>query len=276
MYYQYLPDRGPYNRDRIWEPFHDEQPAYIVPPVANLTDGPSGLAFYPGTGFGDRLKDSFLICDFRGGPVNSGIRSFKLESKGAFYELAESSELIWNVLATDVSFGPDGAIYISDWVDGWEGLGKGRVYRVIDPEHHDDPLVKDVREVLQCDWTQRTAEQLSENLEHVDRRVRLEAQFELARRADQENLLRTALDDQMDSLARLHAIWGADQIARVDGDAGQSILHSLRELLSDPDESIRAAVCKVAGERSDAEAADPIRQLLTDSSPRVRYFAAMA
>ena len=80
MYYQYLPDRGPFNRERIWEPFHEAQPASIVPPIANLTDGPSGLAYYPGTGFGDQLKDKFLICDFRGGPANSGVRSFRLSA----------------------------------------------------------------------------------------------------------------------------------------------------------------------------------------------------
>ena len=126
MHYQYLPDRGPFNRERIWEPFHPEQPAYIVPPIANLTDGPSGLAFYPGTGFGDFLKNTFLICDFRGGPANSGIRSFTLDPDGAFHKLAQDSDPIWTVLATDLAFGPDGSLYVSDWVDGWTGLGKGK------------------------------------------------------------------------------------------------------------------------------------------------------
>ena len=129
MHYQYLPDRGPFNRQRIWEPLHEEQPAYIVPPVANFADGPSGLTYYPGTGFGERLLDTFLLCDFRGGPASSGVRTFKLEPAGAFYHLVDQpgegesanadsdsdanassdSKLIWNVLATDIAFGPDGA-----------------------------------------------------------------------------------------------------------------------------------------------------------------------
>ena len=50
MEYQYLPDRGPFNREKIWHPQNPDQPAYIVPPITNFADGPSGLAYYPGTG----------------------------------------------------------------------------------------------------------------------------------------------------------------------------------------------------------------------------------
>ena len=106
MYYQYLADRGPFNRERTWEPINDDQPASIVPPLANFTDGPSGLTYYPGTGFGDELNDSFLICDFRGGPSNSGVRSFRLEPSGATYKMSEDAQPIWTCLATDVAFGP--------------------------------------------------------------------------------------------------------------------------------------------------------------------------
>jgi quinoprotein glucose dehydrogenase len=276
MHYQYLPDRGPFNREKIWEPFHQEQPAYIVPPIANLTDGPSGLAFYPGTGFGDSLKDTFLICDFRGGPANSGIRSFKLDADGAFYQLAENADPFWNVLATDVAFGPEGAIYISDWVDGWDGLGKGRIYRVTDPEHHNSPLVKEVKALLQGDWSQRTAEQLAGDLGHVDRRVRFEAQWELAARGDAAPLLEVAGDATADSFARLHAIWGADQIARRDQEQQQLVLTAVRQLLDDDDSAIRALAADVAGQRGDSEAATKLRELLSDDSVRVRYFAAMS
>ncbi len=276
MHYQYLPDRGPFNRERIWEPLHHEQPAYIVPPIANLTDGPSGLAYYPGTGFGDTLKDTFLICDFRGGPANSGIRSFKLESDGSFYKLAEDADPIWSVLATDVAFGPDGAIYISDWVDGWEGLGKGRIYRLIDPAHHNDPIVAEVKALLAGDLSSRTAEQLVGDLGHVDRRVRFEAQWELAGRGDAATLIAVAGDSDAPSLARLHAIWGADQIARLEPSERERVLAALRVLLEDDQANIRAAVAKSLGEQSDASSAGVLRDLLADKSSRVRYFAAMS
>jgi len=276
MHYQYLPDRGPFNRDRIWEPLHHEQPAYIVPPIANLTDGPSGLAFYPGTGFGDALKDKFLICDFGGGAANSGIRAFELQLDGAFYRLADHSDPIWTVLATDVAFGPDGALYISDWVDGWDGLGKGRIYRLTDPKHRDSPVVAEVRRLLGADWSRQTIEALTDYLAHPDRRVRFEAQWELARRRELDTLLAVATDRGFDPQGRLHAVWGADQITRLDPSERDSSLKSLRKLLLDPDDSLRAAAAKVAGEQSDSAAVVNLQELLDDPSSRVRYFALLS
>ena len=132
MSYQYLSDRGPFNREKIWHPAHPEQPAYIVPPVANIGDGPSGLAYYPGTGFADGFQDYFFLCDFRGTASNSGIRAIKVKPKGAFFEIAATQEPLWQVLATDLAFGPDGFLYLSDWVEGWTGEGKGRIYRFAD------------------------------------------------------------------------------------------------------------------------------------------------
>jgi hypothetical protein len=42
---------------------------------------------------------------------------------------------VWNILATDVQFGPDGAIHVCDWVNRWEGEGKGRIDHFIAKEH---------------------------------------------------------------------------------------------------------------------------------------------
>ncbi|MEM9644889.1 MAG: PVC-type heme-binding CxxCH protein, partial [Planctomycetota bacterium] len=276
MFYQYLEDRGPFNREKVWEPLHKEQPAYIVPPIANFTDGPSGLAHYPGTGFGDTLKDQFLICDFRGGPSNSGIRSFKLNPDGAFYTLADDDQPLWTVLATDAAFGPDGALYVSDWVDGWNGLGKGRIYRVTDPKHHDDPIVGEVKSLLSGDWTLRGVDELVGDLTHQDRRVRLEAQWELARRGDAQPLLSVILDTAAGRIARLHGIWGLDQIARRDDDSSKLIFSAVRGLLAAKDDVIRAAAVRFAGERGDRSALARLTELVDDPSPRVRYFTAMA
>ena len=276
MYYQYLPDRGPFNREKIWEPLHPEQPAYIVPPIVNFTDGPSGLAFYPGTGFGDELKNKFLICDFRGGPANSGIRSFELSPEGAFYGLVDDDDPIWTVLATDVAFGPDGALYISDWVDGWEGLGKGRIYRISDPEHQQSAIVKEVKSLLGSDWSRFTIEQLVDGLSHDDRRIRFEAQWELARRRELDTLLAVCKDLEAGSIPRLHAIWGADQIARQDPSECETVVVGLRTLLADPDAHLRAAAVKSLGEREDTAAVQQLRALLGDPSPRVQYFTLMS
>lgn len=276
MHYQYLPDRGPFNRERIWEPLHAEQPAYIVPPVANLTDGPSGLAYYPGTGFGDALNDTFLICDFRGGPANSGIRSFRLDRQGAFYQLADDADPIWTVLATDLAFGPDGGLYVSDWVDGWEGLGKGRIYRISDPSERDSPLVKEVRQRLASEWSQRDSDALLSDLSHRDRRIRLEAQWELARRGESKRLITVATDTAAEQLPRLHAIWGIDQIARHDAANRPQLLKSVETLLQAADPILVAAAARVIGDRGYAAANQQLISLLKSQNGRVRYFSTRA
>ena len=117
---------------------------------------------------------------------------------------------------------------------------------------------------------------LREDLGHLDRRIRFEAQWELARRGDVETLLTTAGNTELEMRNRLHAIWGADQVARVDPEQAAKVLTSLRALMTDSDPVIRAAAAKVAGERGDVAAIPQLRELIKDASPRVRYFAVMA
>lgn len=280
MYYQYLPDRGPFNREKIWEPLNNEQPAAINPPVANFTDGPSGLAYYPGTGFGDKLNDTFLICDFRGGPSNSGIRSFNLETAGATYKLAADTQPIWTCLATDVAFGPDGAMYVSDWVDGWVGLGKARIYRITDPKFADDPVVAEVRELLAGDWTKREVSELSGLLGHLDRRIRLASQWELAARGQAEALSKVAADTVANPKARLHATWGLGQIVRqsdpsreAGSESSQAAKSVLIDLIGDADSNLQVASLSIVGEQGWAESSKAAQSALKSDDARVRYAA---
>ena len=276
MYYQYLPDRGPFNRESLWKPFHPEQPAYIVPPLKNFTDGPSGFAYYPGTGFGNKFRDTFFICDFRGGAANSGVRTFRLKPNGATYQFEGDEKPIWTLLATDIAFGPDGSLFVSDWVNGWDGLGKGRIYKFYDPEFSESDVVRDVQQRLAADWSKANDDFLVEGLEHSDRRLRLEAQWELAGRGCWELLTDIANNTSQNRVTRLHGIWGADQVARAQPSLKQSISVKIRELLSDTDDIIRAAAVKFVGERDDRVAIDSARDLLQDPSARVRYFALRA
>lgn len=290
MHYQYLPDRGPFNRQRIWEPHHNERPAHLVPPVANFTDGPAGLAYYPGTGFGDELKNQFLICDFRGGSSNSGIRSFELDTDGAFYKLGKNDQPIWNVLATDVAFGPGGELFVSDWVDGWDGLGKGRIYRITDPKNHADPIVQEVKTLLAGDVTQRSVDELVSQTRHVDRRVRLAAQWELAIRGEADALIsimkpvasnagdKTVAAESVSAQTRyrLHGFWGAEHAARRDKSVRDRVVAAARSYLSDPDGVIRAAACALLGDQKDRDSIVPITRLVDDKNARVAYFASMS
>jgi len=288
MYYQYLPDRGPWNREKLWHPAHDGQAAYIVPPIVNLADGPSGLVHYPGVGLPDRYADHFFLADFRGGPGGSGVRSFAVKPKGASFELVDSHHFLQNILATDVDFGFDGSMYVSDWVNGWNGEGKGRLYRFTHTEAAKNPAIADAAKIMREGAWKRSPEEMAQLLSHADRRVRLEAQIALAERGLEKPLSAAATSANLPLKARLHAIWGLGILARKDIVADNvapmiaAAKATLIGLLSDPDAEIRAQAARTLGDSSDnlaiglkaAEA--PLLKLLKDDSPRVRAFAAQA
>ena len=286
MMYQYISDRGPFNREKIWHPYSAETPAYIVPPIDNIADGPSGLTYYPGTGLSDEFKNCFLLVDFRGGPSNSGIRLVKVKPKGAFWEIDRNEQLIWNILATDADFGPDGALWVCDWVDGWVGEGKGRIYRFFNPTTRDQPVVEQVEQILKTGFRELPSEQLVNMLGHPDRRVRAGAQLELAADVRSDELQKVAADAGAEPFARLHATWGLAHVARVHSDQRVRIAAALAGLLADRDPHIRAAALQglaEAGAAAGSGSNNPIKRyenqivkLLDDDQPRVRYFAAQA
>lgn len=221
MYYQYLDDRGPWNREKLWHPKHKDQPAYIVPPIVNLSDGPSGLVAYPGVGLPDRYKDHFFLCDFRGSAANSGVRSFGIKPKGATFELTDAHEFVWNILGTDVDFGYDGAMYVSDWVHGWDGVGKGRIYRFEDEAGAKAAEKAGSAELMSAGLSGREPRELLGLLGHPDRRIRQSAQFvlvDLVRQkkpgTDVMNELFALAVRSKSPRASVHAIQAIGQIAR--------------------------------------------------------------
>ncbi|MFN7876952.1 MAG: HEAT repeat domain-containing protein [Pirellula sp.] len=274
MMYQYLSDRGPFNREKIWYPYGPETPAYIVPPIANLSDGPSGLVYYPGVGLdgNEDLAGSFFLCDFRGQSSNSGIRRIKLKPKGATFEIQTNEEYIWNVLATDVDFAPDGSMYLSDWVNGWDGENKGRIYRFAPKSEDSAAAGKRSAEILKNGFKTLAASQLASLLSNPDRRIRFESQYELAARGE-TTVLAEALRSES-ALVRLHAVWGLGQIARrTDSNTAKELLLSA---LSDNDESVVARACEALSESKNGISSIQLKTLLANQSPVVRVQAMMA
>jgi quinoprotein glucose dehydrogenase len=271
MYYQYLKDRGPWNREKLWHPYHDGQAAYIVPPIINIADGPSGLAYYPGVGLPERYKGHFFLCDFRGGPANSGVRSFALKTNGASFMLVDSHQFLWKILGTDIDFGYDGGVYVSDWVNGWDGPGKGRIYRFVHEVAASDPGVDGTAKLMSDGFVQRSDAELLRLLEHPDRRVRQEAQFALADRNAADELL-AVVRGSKHRFARIHSVWALGQIGRRD----RRVLSDVVPLLGDADEEIRAQAARVLGDARFVAAATRLTDRLNDESLRVQSLAALA
>jgi quinoprotein glucose dehydrogenase len=271
MYYQYLQDRGPWSREKLWHVPHAGQAAYIVPPIAHFGNGPSGLAYYPGTGLDEKYQGHFFLADFRGQAANSGVRTFSLIPKGASFELVNGEEFIWSILATDVDFGPDGSVYVSDWVDGWDGTGKGRIYRFQDERLGKSPLVKEVQTLLKQGFDDRSIDELVKLLAHVDYRIRLRAQLGLARKNAVKELTEAATKNK-NLLARLHGIWGLGQLGRQNSE----VLKPLLDLMPDPNPEVRAQIARVFGDAVFQDAGPGLMKLVKDQSPRVRSLAAIA
>lgn len=269
--YQWLDDRGAWNRERLWWPRYPGQPAWITPPLFHLGDGPSGLAYDPGIGLPERYRDCFFLCDFRGGAGYSGIHAVKLMRSGAGFELERRERPIWGVLATDCDFGPDGSLYVLDWVESWSKTGKGRIYRVRGQGTTNDLQLRNTANLLAGDWRSRPTPQLAALLAHADRRVRQQAQFTLVDRNARDELLAAARGPDQ-RLARLHGIWGLAVLGRKD----QSALDGVPALLDDGDAEVRAQAARALGDVGTVGAARALAKAALDPNSRVRKEAAIA
>ena len=252
------------HNDSIWiqEGIWKGEAPYQVPPVALVRTGPSGLAYYPGTGFSERYDNHFFLCEFPG-----GIHSFSVKPRGASFEMTDSHKFLWDGLPTDIAFGPDSALYVSDWVAGWEKTGKGRIFRVADPRFEKSPEILEVRQILREGMKDRSLEDLGKFLAHRDQRVRLAAQVEIVPRNGATQLLRNVVRRSPSRMARIHAIWALGQLSERRG---------LIRLLDDEDGEIRAQAARMLGDVRTGDAREALTRRLKDSSPRVRFFAAIA
>lgn len=274
MPYQSLPDRGPFMREELWKPRFPGQAAWHIPPIANITNGPSGLAFNPGTGMPEEYDGYFFLCDFVANAARSGIWAIANEPEGAGFTLRDRHRFVWNILATDAAFGPDGSLYISDWVQSWSGVNRGRIYRLFTSDLRESHAVLQVREELREGLRNRTIPELLHRLGHPNQRLRQEAQFELARRGQEAiDPLIASLQKDDRRLARVHAIWALWQLA---GSLGDAALEPLLPVLHDPDPEIRAQAARVLGDKGAGQATGALTAMLGDEEPRPAFFAAIA
>ena len=274
--YQWIEEpvsRGPWNAERLWEPRHARQAAYHLPPIANIANGPSGVAFNPGTGLGPDLARHMFLTDFLGDVRGSGIHTFVLEPQGAGWRMARQRRFLWDVLVTDVEFGPDGGLYLTDWVSGWNTTGKGRVWVLRDAGAADRELMQQTARLLGEGMSVRDVDELAELLGHADQRVRQGAHFELARRGED------GLDELTDAArsaenlhARLAGIWGLWIAGRRVPDALQPLLGLAR----DADPEVRAQALRVLGDAAWMPARSAVLAGLSDPAPRARLYAALA
>jgi quinoprotein glucose dehydrogenase len=271
------PDDGletpsPWMEEGLWERPFDCQPSWVTPPVSYITSGPSGFAFDPGlTSFPSAYDGDFYICDYRGAAARSGLFAFKLKPKGAGFEMYDERQVIEGLALTDIEFGYDGKLYMSDFIGGWLMPGDGKILTVEGVENKF--ALWRLKRLARKPFATLESRSLADLLDHPNRRIRLRAQFALSDRADGHiRFAEIANDKGAAESARLHAIWGLGYLAR-NGNAEAA--DTLNRMIEEPNLRLRAQVLHVLGETPNAELAS-IRAQLKHESPAIKLRAAIA
>jgi quinoprotein glucose dehydrogenase len=278
--------------EKVWELQNPVQPAFIIPPSAYISSGPSGLTYHPGAGFLEAEAGHFHICDYRGSAGASGIWSFKMEPAGAGMRMTSSHQLLWGVAATDVEYDWKGRLVVADFITGWESHEAGRLVTLQAEKMHKPEAVAPVAALINGGIAKAGSAELAALLAHADQRVRLRAQLELTRRPDAADRFEAATKSAH-ALERVHGIWGLGILARrgaaiAPGAAwtGATPVAPLADrvaaarrlvpLLAHADAEVRAQAVRALSEAPLPGNELPLGKLILDPSPRVRAFAALA
>jgi quinoprotein glucose dehydrogenase len=284
-----LQDRPPsrWMDEKMWHLANPDQPAYIVPPCAHLTSGPSGLTCHPGTGFLESEAGRFLVCDYRGGPANSGIWSFEMKPEGAGMKLTNSRKALWGVAVTDAEYSWDGRLFVTDFTGGWKSHNDGRLLSLdAGAQAWRAEAAKEAATLVREGFEQRDADDLAKLLHHPDARIRLRAQLALTRKPDALKHFSEATLSP-DLIVRVHGIWGLGILARrgssplPNSEFGSIPASKLRtkaeaklvSLITDADEQIRCQALRTLCDATTQAGHLQLGPLLADPSLRVRFFA---
>ena len=268
------PDNNTYKvwmDEGLFKPRFAGQAAYITPPIAPWHAGPAGFAYNPGTALNDAWRGYFFSASFPGSAAQATIHGFTLAPQGAGFRLADDKVVVKGVLTTGVKFGPDGALYLADWIDGWGPKERGRIWKVDVAGGGASPARIETRALIAASFKERSVPELVALLQHPDMRVRTKAQFELVDRGAASDLLASARETRH-QLERIHGLWGIAQLARKD----TTLARPLVEFLKDGDPEIRAQAAKLLGDLRYGAASSDLLPLLHDPAPRPRFFATEA
>lgn len=274
IHWQYGKYNLPHEAYKVWtdEMFHvphfEGQAAFLLPPIALAYNGPAGLAYNPGTALGNQWKDYFFVSYFTANSANSKIQAFKLKPNGATFEVEEIVDILSGIVPTGITFAADGALYMNDWKDSYEKKPEGRIWKLDVIEDQRNIERKQVQALMVANFADKSIKELEELIGSDDKRIRLKAQFELVKRNEDQLLLKISKEGTS-LFARLHAIWGVGQMARVDN----KLLSEILALLTDADPHVRGQVAKIIGEAKYEQAFDTVLRMLDDEDPKVRFLA---
>lgn len=260
--------------EKMFTPRWEGQAAYIIPPIQNFHNGPTGMEYNPGTALGKKWLNKFFLVEFVGNPDRSNIWAFDLKPKGASFELDTDQSILSGVLPTGIEFGPDGALYVADWINGWNTKNYGRVWKLDVTENENDLAEQrqETEKLMTLDYKEQSTEKLVELLAYPDKRIRQKAQFALVQNGSGNEAFKEVIQDSEDQFARIHAIWGIGQLAADNLEQAEV----LTGLLSAKDPEIIAQAVKILGDVKYTDVGPKLIPLLKNDNARIQFFAAQA
>ncbi|MCB1235073.1 MAG: hypothetical protein KDM91_08380, partial [Verrucomicrobiae bacterium] len=283
------PDFNPWIDEGLWETKHPGQAAHLVPPISHYENGPAGFVYNPGTALDPTWRDFFFLTS----APNGQQWAFRAKEKGVTFEMTEDRQIGDGIPLVGLAFAPEGGLYGVDWGGGYPLNQQGAVWRIDVPGAADSELRRQTAEKLRDDYAKLKEGELVARLGDDDQRVRLKAQFELARREAFDTFAAVAADAEKPRLARLHALWGLGQLTRHRDGADYA---PLLARLDDPDAEVRTQAAKTIGDGFGAPLAfvpvpfatqqgmvddltllsERLIPLLRDGNDRVKFHAALA
>lgn len=241
-HWQYLrEDYNPWDDDKMHIPFHEGQPRWFTAPLGLYENGPAGFKANPGTGLGPEYDGYFFLTS----APNGQQWAFQIQPKGDSFAMVNDHQIGDGIPLVGLNFAPDGGLYGVDWGGGYPLNQNGAIWRIDVPAEKANPLRVGTKNLIAADFSAENTESLLELLRHADQRIRLKAQFEMAKRDALAELTAVATEVTHSQMGRIHAIWGIGQLIR--RDAAQD--EALTPLFQDPDPEIRAQAIRTVTDR---------------------------
>ncbi|WDE95772.1 HEAT repeat domain-containing protein [Lentisphaera profundi] len=260
----------------MWKTRNINQPAFMLPAIGQINGGPSGFLFNPGNSFGKLFNNKFFVNIFMGSSLSTHLRSFDILEQGAGFKTTNDKLFFGGSNCVDMEFGPDGKMYISEYNHGgFFNQDVGSIYTLELSEEMNKAEILEDKKILTSSFADKTDEQVYELLARDHQRIRMRAQFELAKRNESGKALfsRAVKDLSAPQLQRIHGVWGLGMMAK-DNDKCLEILVEI--MLNDEDDQVRIQCARVLGDHKYVGAVQALIQALGDAHERVVMYAGIA
>ena len=183
MTYQSLSKKYAWIEEKAWQHNKDgksfKYAANILPPTGYFGWGPSGLAYYPGVGLGEKYKNTIFLANFP-----KEITTAKLEKVGASFKIKKTELFIRGQNYSDITFGFDSKLYGLIWGHGWGRNTNGNieVYEAVNISLKERKIIKQVDSIMKKGLSKATAEELGSYLGHIHKKLRTASLHHLVKR----------------------------------------------------------------------------------------------